>query len=169
MASRAERVERLYVRHRDRVFRLALRHGAGDSAWAEDVTHDVFVRLLGAIDRLHDEDELGGWFYRVTINRCLSKLKRDRLLQSLVTLFGAFPTLPPTPEHSALARSDLRRTLEAVRSLPPKERVAFSMLHLDGKSQNEIAEIMGHSKGYVSKLLHRAAERVRAQGFEVPE
>jgi RNA polymerase sigma-70 factor (ECF subfamily) len=167
--SRVARVERLYARHRDRVFRLALRYGAGDAAWAEDVTHDVFVRLLGAIDHLHDDDELAGWFYRVTTNRCLSRLRRDRVRRSVATVLALFQPRPPTPDRTFEARSELERTLAVVRDLPPKERVAFLMLHLDGKTQNEIAEIMGHSKGYVSKLLHRASERVRSAGYEVPE
>jgi RNA polymerase sigma-70 factor, ECF subfamily len=167
--TRAARVERLYARHRDRVFRLALRYGAGDVAWAEDVTHDVFVRLLGVIDRLVDEDDLAGWFYRVTTNQCLKRLERDRIRSSLMAIFPLLSRTTPTPEAAILARSDLERTMDVVRSLPGKERVAFLMLHLDGKSQNEIARIMGHSKGYVSKLLRRASDRVRSAGYEVPE
>lgn len=167
--SRAARVGRLYTRHRDTVFRLALRYGAGDVAWAEDVTHDVFVRLLGAIDRLRDDDDLASWFYRVTTNQCLNRLKRDRLRSSLMGLFPLLASKTPTPERTALARNDLERTMEVLRGLPAKERIAFLMLHLDGKTQNEIAEIMGHSKGYVSKLLRRASEYVRSAGYEVPE
>ena len=39
-------IERLYDRHKEAVFRLALRYGRGDVAWAEDVTHDVFLDLF---------------------------------------------------------------------------------------------------------------------------
>jgi RNA polymerase sigma-70 factor, ECF subfamily len=168
VASRADRVERLYARHRDQVFRWALRIGGGNAAWAEDVTHDVFVRLIGAIDRLQDDEDLSPWFYRVTLNRCLTRLQRDRFFASLTAALTLFQPKPPTPEHEVAAKTEIERTLAVVKSLPPKERVAFSMLHLDGKSQNEIAELMGHSKGYVSKLLQRASERVRAAGYEVP-
>lgn len=170
LTDRVARVERIYVLHRDRVFRWALRYGAGDVRWAEDVAHDVFVKLLRAIDRLDDDEELARWLYRVTTNRCLTKLKRDRVRASLFALVAGFGIFEP--QHVALdaataAKDELQKTLEVVRSLPPKERIAFSMLHLDGKSQNEIAEIMGLSKGYVSKLLARATERVRAAGYEV--
>jgi RNA polymerase sigma-70 factor (ECF subfamily) len=157
---REEKVERLYVRHRDQVFRQALRYG--DRAFAEDVTHDVFLRLVTAIDRLEDEDDLGGWFHRVTQNRCLTKLKRDRFHAQLNNVLSFFQTpVSRTPEADVVAKDEIEKTLAAVRSLPPKERLAFSMLHLDGKSQNEIALSMGHTKGYVSKVLKRATERVR--------
>lgn len=131
------------------------------------MTHDVFVRLLHALDRLEDEDDLGGWFYRVTTNRCLSRLERDRVRRSILSVLPFFEPEASDPEREVAARSELDRTLAVVRSLPPKERVAFSMLHLDGKSQNEIADLMGHSKGYVSKLIRRATARVRAAGWEV--
>ncbi len=165
---RAVRVERLYARHRNSVYRIALRYCAGNTAIAEDVTHDVFLRLMSALDRLDDEEQLSGWFYRVTANRCLSHLERARFRRSVLSILGlgrGAAELTPQLE----ARSELRRTLEVVDSLPPKERIAFTMLHLEGKSQNEIAETLGHSKGYVSKLIHRATERVRSRGYEVPD
>src|SRR5262245_28442646 len=61
-----------YERHRHDVFRLALRYGAGRRAWAEDVTQEVFVRLMEIVDRLDAPSDLGAWLYRVTANHCVS-------------------------------------------------------------------------------------------------
>jgi len=164
----AEAVERLYAAHKHAVFRLALRYGAGDRAFAEDVTHDVFVRLLRAFHRLDHDEDLGGWLYRVTTNRCLSRLRTEQVRRSVLGLLGLDPRREaPGLAERVEARDALTRTLAAVERLPPKERVAFGMKFLDGKSQNEIADTMGHSKGYVSKLLSRATERLRAEGWEV--
>jgi RNA polymerase sigma-70 factor, ECF subfamily len=158
------RVEVLYERHKEQVFRLALRYGGGRRAWAEDVTHDVFVALLGSIDRLDRDDELGGWFYRVTTRRCLQRLERERSrVRALVEwLAGATIREPDRPEAVVSARRDLDEITEAFDRLAPKERLAFAMYHLDGKDQGEIAQILGHSKGYVSKLIARAARAIEA-------
>ena len=156
----------VYRAHRDRVFRLALRYAAGDVALAEDITQDVFLTLWRRYARLSDHEDLGGWLYRVTTNRCLSHLRRERLRRSVLTAIGLGPRWDD-PEPANLARADVERVLSVVRLLPPKERIAFSMRFLDGKDQKDIAEIIGHSKGYVSKLLQRAVERVRAAGWEV--
>src|SRR5262249_52551859 len=76
---------------------------------------------------------------------------------------------PVHPELAAAARHDLQRAFAALDALPPKERVAFSMFHLDGKSQDEIGEVLGHGKSYVCKLIQRATERLRGLGWEVPD
>jgi RNA polymerase sigma factor (sigma-70 family) len=51
----------------------------------------------------------------------------------------------------------------ALGQLPARERVVLGMVHLDGKSQREVAEILGLSKGYVSKLLARATARLEEE------
>lgn len=173
-ASRTERVEALYLQHREFVYRLALRYGGGSHAWAEDITQEVFLRLFDVIDELEARDDAGGtepWFYRVTTNRCLNRLRAERIRNAAPVrwLLGRRNTDTRDPERVAAARQGLQNASAALHALPPKEQVAFSMHVLDGKKQIEIAEQLGHSKGYVSKLIARAEARVRAAGWEVPE
>jgi len=162
-------IERLYDRHKDSVFRLALRYGRGDVGWAEDVTHDVFLDLFDFVGRLEDLDDLGGWFYRVTTNRCLNRLKRQHLMtRPLVRFFlSGSRREPPDPERIAIARVELKTAFDAVNALPPKERVVFFMRHIDGLDQVAIARALQFSKGYVSKLLQRATRELERAGWQV--
>jgi RNA polymerase sigma-70 factor, ECF subfamily len=171
IAERNREVERLYDRYKDQVFRIAMRYGRGDPSWAEDVAHDVFIETFKIIDRLVDHDDLGGWFYRTTTNRCLNKLKRDRFVSSpIVQFFLRRPAAESSdPEAVVIARSDLAAAFRAVSELPPKERVAFFMHYVDGKDQREIARVLRHSKGYVSKLLDRARGRLEQAGWQVDD
>jgi len=162
----ADRVGRVYAQFRESVFRTAMRHTAGDRAAAEDVAHDVFVRLLRAIDGLDDDEQLGGWLYRVTVNLCLTRLRRDRFRRSVLRVWRVEERASSTPERDAGTRDELEKVLGTIASLPPKERVVLTMLHLDGRSQIEIAQVLGHSKGYISKLVERGRARVRAAGWE---
>lgn len=168
--SREDRVRYLYARHKQAVFRLALRYGAGNPTFAEDVTHDVFVRLLSALPRLSNDDDLGGWLYRVTTNCCLNRLRQEQVRNSVLRLLGkSTATTGSDLERETMAKHRLERVLTAIRGLPPKERIAIGMRHLDSKSYDEIAEVMGHSKGYISKLIHRAQARLQADGWEVAD
>lgn len=156
---------RHYRAHRDAVYRWCLRYGGGRAAWAEDMTHDVFVRLFQRLPALAETDDLGGWLYRVTANLCVSQLRRERSWLRRLVLAG--PTgdpgvQQPTPELQGLARE----ALATLRLIPDRERVAFCMKVLDGKTQREVAHDLGLSEGYVSKLLARAVERIRAAGWE---
>ncbi|WP_437968650.1 sigma-70 family RNA polymerase sigma factor [Sorangium sp. So ce260] len=162
-------IEALYRRHHRFVFRLALRYGRGNVAWAEDVTQDVFLDLMKALATLTERDGLEGWLYRATSNRCLNRLRRDRFLGLPVIrwVLGQAGAEPRPLDEVTIARDDLRRALEAVGKLPPKEQVAFSMFYLDGKDQEEIGKTLGHSKGYVCKLIQQAVARLRDAGWEV--
>ncbi len=170
-ASAAARVDALYRRYHPLVYRLALRYGRGDAAWAEDVMQEVFIGVFDVLDRLDEREGLEPWFYRVTTNRCLNRLRRQRVRQAVPVrwLLGQKVTQPVDPERLTAARQGLTQCWDVLERLPPKERVAFCMYYLDGKRQSDIGDVLGHTKGYVCKLIKRAENRVRAAGWEVED
>lgn len=167
-AAETKLLTRLYERYKRQVFQLALRYGGGRVGWAEDVTHDVFAKLVGQSFSLVEVEDLDGWFYRVTTRRCLNRLRHERITQSSpVSWFLRLSAgTVPTPETRALVSAELRHIAEALERLPPKERIAAQMRFIDERDVMEIADILGHSKGYVSKLLTRAQASLRQQGVE---
>jgi len=162
------RLNVLYRRHRDQVFRIARRY-ARDPAWAEDVTQDVFVSLCRTLDRIHDDADMRAWFYRVTHNACLSRLRREALAATpgVRWLLGHWWSEGPDPERSTAGRQGMERMFDALNTLPARERVAFCMYHVDGKEQAEIGEILGFGKSYICKLIKRAEARLREDGWNL--
>ena len=154
------RVRSLYRRHRDEVYRLALRYGRGDPTWAEDIVQDVFVTLCKKIDELDDDADLGGWFYRVTHNRCLSRLRRRAVAQSPAVRWLLGRRSASHDDQRAEHRTGLHEVFTLVDELQPKQRLAFCMYHLDGMEQAEIGEVLGISKSYVCKLIQRATRAI---------
>lgn len=165
----AMNAEELYLLHKDRVFRLCLRYCGGQIALAEDLTQDVFIKMLEELATLQERESLEGWLYRVTTNACFTRLKRDTSVWYKVrqVLSLAPQSTSHTPERQVEVRQDLEQTMSALQRLPAKERVVFCMATLDERPQQEICDVLGLSKGYVSKLLHRA--RARLQGWEQGE
>lgn len=157
------RVRTLYRLHRDDVYRLALRYGQGDPAWAEDIVQDVFVTLCRKVDKLEDDADLGGWFYRVTHNRCLSRLRRRAVAQSPAVRWLLGRRGVSHDDRRAEHRAGLHEVFTFVDALQPKQRLAFCMYHLDGMEQAEIGEVLGVSKSYVCKLIKRATTAIEKQ------
>lgn len=161
-ASAADIVACMYDRYHRLVFHLALRYGKGARAWAEDLTHDVFLQLFA---RAHEVDAMAnvpGWFYRVTTNRCLNRLDRDRQVQRpILRWFFEDRRPPPVPDELGIVGDELARVFRRVDAMPDKLRVCFYMRHIDDRSVQEIAEVLGHSKGYVSKLLAQVDARLQ--------
>jgi RNA polymerase sigma factor (sigma-70 family) len=161
--------ETAYRAYRQRVYRWALRFSAGNGAAAEDLVQDAFTKLLQAMPNLKDPDDLAGWLYRVTANLAMYRLRREnRFLKRLARLFSVERGVERPDEVFSLDEQ-AAAVLGLIRALPPRERVVLSMRYLDGKSGREIARSLRVSEGYVSKLLARAVERVRAQGWEVED
>ncbi len=161
--------EACFRANRDRVYRLGLRYGRGRVSWAEDLTQDVFMKLYQELPRLSAHEDLGGWLYRVATNAALSRLRREKsLLGRLDQLFAEEDEVSESSADAKVEMTESAREAQALLDgLPPKERVVLGMKVLDGMAQKDIAVALGMSEGYVSKLLTRAWEKIRAAGWEV--
>jgi len=159
--------EELYQQNVAQVFAWARRYAGGRAGWAEDVTHDVFIRAWKHREELRHED-VRGWLFRVTQNRALSLLRREvslvgRLRQAIHLAWH--PEAPATPEEALDRRQSASAASEALQSLPGQERVVLTLKVIDGLSQREISQMLSLSEGYVSKLVARATGRLAAQGW----
>lgn len=157
-----------YEAHRRRVYHLCLRYAAGDAGTAEDLTQDVFVKLLEHLPSLEDPEDLGGWLYRVAANLAVSRARRVRALVNrfLPAYRRSIVDVEPAPDLLIERRQAAAAALASLGELPPRERVVLCMKLLDGESQRAIAATLGLTEGYVSKLYARAWERLRAAGWE---
>jgi RNA polymerase sigma-70 factor (ECF subfamily) len=159
--------EILYQEHRQTVYRLCLRYGGGRIAWAEDATQDTFIKLIEALPSLKEQENLGPWIRRVAANACLTRLKREGSVWQRVSSAlraGGKTENRQTPEKRVAVQQDLQRVFDQLDLLPAKERMVFSMRYLDEMTQQDIADALSLSKGYVSKLLSRTNQRLDANG-----
>lgn len=163
--------EECYATYRGFVFHRCLRYGAGDVSFAEEVTQDVFLKLVEHLPRLRDPHDLGGWINRVTANVAISRLRRERsLLGKLRALWVTADRADTDTARHAVERKQIAGSvLEALRMLSPRERVIVCMKVLDDASQREIARALDVSEGYVSKLVQRSLQRLAAAGWEVDD
>ncbi len=169
-AAELQRVELsdAFERHRGDVFRWALRYGAGDRAWAEDLTHDVFLKLHGHLSSLEARSDLAGWLYTVTARLAMTRRRNERgWVERLSSFFK--PQGQAALDDQVAARLATRSAFAQLAALPDRERVVLCMELLDGKKQREIASALKLTEGYVSKLLKRARERIRIAGWELGE
>jgi RNA polymerase sigma factor (sigma-70 family) len=151
-----------YQRHSAGVFHRCLMLGGGDVAWAEDVMQDVFVRLFERREELDLTQDAGAWLYTVAYRLCIDRLRRERRIWNRIkqVLAGERAGAHADMEKSLFARAELREIHAHLEALPPKERAVLMMKHIDGMSQRDIAAALGHSEGFVSKLLARAMRRL---------
>jgi RNA polymerase sigma-70 factor (ECF subfamily) len=161
--------EELYAEHADQVFVWATRYSRGRRAWAEDVVHEVFVKVWEHRARLHTAD-VRGWLFRVTQNVAFSTLRRELTVAGWVASLlsgGEARETAPTPHELLEGRQAIEGATAVLDRLPGQERVVMAMRLIDDLSQRQIAEVLSLSEGYVSKLLTRARARLESWGWKV--
>jgi RNA polymerase sigma-70 factor (ECF subfamily) len=127
-----------------------------DPAAAEDASHEVFLRIHRALDRIAGPREARAWLYRAATNHCLNELRNGRLRPRLVE---SLPERAGAPVEGQLTDRDL--VVRIVRQLPELAEVAW-LYHVDGFEQAQIAAICGVSRRTIIARIARFTEQARA-------
>lgn len=156
---RRDLFDRAVSEYGDALWRLTAGYAA-DRHDREDLRQDIHVALWKALHRFRGDCSLRTFVYRIAHNRGLSHRARmgRRDHRSLDHVVLRDPR-PGPAERTATARR--REVLhEAIRRLSPTYRQTV-MLHLDGLTNGEIAEVLGLSAGNVAVRLTRARKALK--------
>ena len=154
---------RLYDLYATDVLRVSYYY-LGDRQRAEDVTQDVFVRLLVSRPVLESGKEKA-WLLKVALNRCRD-LWRSAWLKRVILGHPGFESFP-APDEIANA-SEMTALAESVNRLPAEFKDVVLLYYYQGYGVTEIAEILGIAEGTVSSRLSRARARLQ-KDFEKGE
>lgn len=160
----------LFVQYHERVYRMGLRY-TGNIQDAEDITQDVFVKVLRNINHFKGGSSFYTWLYRITINVCRDKERRRlrHYKQYVVTsLEGVGAAIGANMDFSLMKasmnqhwQSDTQKMLQyALSRLSPKLRTTIILKHIEELSLLEISAILNCSPGTVSSRLNRGRTRL---------
>ena len=147
----------LVARYREQYGRYAIVQ-VGDADTAADAMQEAFIRAYDSLDTCRDPDRFGPWFFRILTNQCHTARSRRRPAQDVAAL--GLPARERTDE--ALERSELADQLEAaLQRLTEDQREAFVLKHVDGRSYEEMAELLGTGVDALKMRVYRAREALR--------
>lgn len=151
-----EQIEQLYLQYGNDVLRVSYFY-LNNREQAEDVTQDVFVRLMDNRPVLNPGSEKS-WLLKVALNRCRdlwrsSWHKRVLLGSKKLDLIPDDDRIDQKIEKEAL--------LQAVNALPAPEKEVFLLFYYQGLSTQETAEVLGVPEGTVSSRLSRGRQKLR--------
>lgn len=141
--------EEIIKQHFDMVYRLALSQTKNITS-AEDVTQEVFLRLIQNRHKLTSDEHIKAWLIRVTVN-CSKSVFMNSWFKKTVPLSDELTF--DTPEKSEV--------YYAVQSLPSKYRTAVHLFYYEDMSVKEIAECLSMKEATVKSHLFRGRELLR--------
>lgn len=150
-----EAMHTLYVANQRRVFSIAFNFFGGDADKAEDVTQQVFVKLLSKMD-FRGESQFTTWLYRLTVNHCIDEARRSKRWLPFADWFDAAEPVTRMSLNEKLHSGEISTEVRAVvGGLKPKYRMPILLRYVEDLSYQEIAEVLGISIGTVSSRLNR--------------
>jgi RNA polymerase sigma-70 factor (ECF subfamily) len=146
----------LFETYKDKVFSIAVYSSGGDRAVADDVTQQVFLKLFTAIRQFRGDSEFTTWLYRLVVNACLDERRRRRRLLPWGETVAMKNPGDKKPQERQYARLEVAEAVRAaIGELKPKFRLPILLKYIEGLSYEEIASVMGCSKGTVASRLNR--------------
>ncbi|GAA3755336.1 SigE family RNA polymerase sigma factor [Spinactinospora alkalitolerans] len=151
-------VTQLYAAHYRPLVRLATLL-VRDFATAEEVVQDAFVAMHGAWRRLRDPNKALSYLRQSVVNRARSVLRHRAVVEK-----HAPKALPdaPSAEHGALGELERAAVIEALRTLPTRQREAIVLRYYGDFSEAQIADAMGISRGAVKSHTARGISALRS-------
>lgn len=141
----------LAQRYLDTVFRVAYNY-IGSRTDAEDITQNVFFKLLQSKKVFESDDHVKNWLIRVTVNEC-KNLVRAKWWKTESIEDHTLSLTFENPAHSDL--------YYAVMGLPKKYRLPIYLHYYEGYSTGEIGELLGIPKNTVCSNLKRGREQLK--------
>ena len=164
--ARAEALSELYDRYSRLVYSLAL-HSVGDSATAEEITQDVFLRVWQRARQYRPgRAKVSTWLTSITRHRAIDQLRRrgSRPEQHSVGWAELVPGSEPAangPEAAVSLGMERERVRAAIASLPEEQQQVLALAYFQGLSQSQIAEATGQPLGTVKTRIRLGMQKLR--------
>ena len=147
---------------RERIHGWARRF-SGDADDAEDIAQEVLLRLHRKVHTFEGRSVLSSWLYRLTWNaahdRRVKQRRRSALLERYSDGEAAAPPADAAPPLDTDGVAELVRSFRA--ELTPRQQEVFTMVDLEQRPVQEVAETLGRAPSTVRVLLARARPTIR--------
>jgi RNA polymerase sigma-70 factor (ECF subfamily) len=144
--------------YQDKVFRLCCAM-LGDQGLAEETAQDIFLRVWKALPDYRGDSTLSTWIYAIARNACLTA--RKKAVHRGLSLEN--PGIRQAAERAVMSPAgpdrgpDIPRLLD---ELPAQYREVIVLFHMQEKSYEEVASMLGLPLGTVKTYLHRARKQL---------
>lgn len=137
-----------------------------DTATAEELVQETFLRVHRARERYVPEARFSTWLYRIATNLALNELRRPRQRRPHTSMDD--DTAAPLGLSSASSSQDDRvharrvgeEVMRELEKLPERQRMALWLSAVEGQSYAEVAAALDASEGSVKSLVHRARSSI---------
>ncbi|MCP5053694.1 MAG: RNA polymerase sigma factor [bacterium] len=150
----------LFERHHVKMYNYFLRL-TRDNAASEDLTQDVFFRILKYRETYRGESKFTTWMYQIGRNVYLDHLKKHKTEMPLEEVWDEKQSTDPRPEQKAETEQEAVFLHKALARLSPAKKEVLVLSRFQGMKYQDISQVLGCSLASVKTQVHRAIKDLR--------
>ncbi len=140
-----------------------------DETEAEDAAQEVFIKIYESIGSFRQDAALSTWIYRLAINKALDKTRRRKTRERLHQVIpwwmpGENKTGKTTFIHPGILLEHKEKAallFKAIDGLPEKQKIAFTLIKVQGMKYEEVSKIMDQQIKAIESLISRAKQNLQ--------
>ena len=151
----------LYDRYASRMLGVCHRF-ARNSADAEDILQDAFIKVFGKMQQFKSEGSFEGWIRRIVVNTAIKKYSLTRYDKE-ISGYEISDHTQPVSDPTAFGYLSEKDLLALINDLPDGYRLIFNLYVIDGYQHDEIAQMLGIQPGTSRSQLVKARLMLQKQ------
>lgn len=154
--------ERYHVKLYNFFFRLT-----GDAGLSEDLTQEVFLRILKYRETFRGESKFTTWMYQIGRNVHIDHIRKKRPESPLDDQFHEEAAPEPLPDEAVSKEQDAVFLDKALNLLPAAKKEILVLSRFQGMKYKDISQLLGCSLSTVKVQVHRAIKDLRKTYLEL--
>ncbi|MEO8771320.1 MAG: sigma-70 family RNA polymerase sigma factor [Ferruginibacter sp.] len=151
----------VFDRYASRMLGVCHRY-ARNSADAEDILQDSFIKVFSKIGQFKSEGSFEGWIRRIVVNTAIKKYSLSRYNKE-ITGYEVSDHLQPAAEPVAYGHLTEKDLMGLINNLPDGYRLIFNLYVIEGYQHDEIATMLGIQAGTSRSQLVKARNMLQKQ------
>ncbi|MCE6988802.1 RNA polymerase sigma factor [Dyadobacter sp. CY323] len=158
--------EKLYDRYAYKVYKTCV-SVTKDASLAEDLMHDIFLKLITKLNTFKIEAKFSTWLFKVSYNHCMDFIRSGK--KNIITVHGEEIEMQDDFDINKIFEIEEVDTIglrTALSQLNLEEKALLYLKYLEGRSTREISTIFSLTESAVKMRLMRAREKLRKRYLE---